>query len=348
MIYLEQAKEKYPELFEKQFCRICGKEFYYNKRQIVKKFHNLNKNKKICIGCCKQHNTKIQLLNDGNPFANKDVQKKIEKIKENKYGHKNYSNWKQAEQTNLKRYGCKCVLGNKEIRENIKNTNILRYNKEWYSQTEEWDKKRRKTNLQRYGKENYVNAEQARQTCFKHYGKYNYAQTQEYKDLWKDAEFVAKVEHKKYNTRKKNGTFSSRSKAEKRCFAKIKEIFPNAEHTYKDKERYPFQCDMYIPELDLFIECHFGWAHGDFDSGQHCPFDSTNKEHLARIEFCKKKMEELRFDKYKKNGYKEQIKVWSIDDPKKLETFKNNKLNYKIFYYEDEFNDWFENTILKK
>lgn len=38
--------------------------------------------------------------------------------------------------------------------------------------------------------------------------------------------------------------------------------------------------------------------------------------------------------------YNKAIKVWTYYDPLKLKTFKDNKLNYKIFYTEKEFDDW--------
>lgn len=36
------------------------------------------------------------------------------------------------------------------------------------------------------------------------------------------------------------------------------------------------------------------------------------------------------------------IYTWTDLDPRKLQTFKQNNLNYKIFYNLDEFLDWFE------
>ena len=149
--------------------------------------------------------------------------------------------------------------------------------------------------------------------------------------------YVDKIVKKRYNTMKKNKSFNRRSKSEIRCFELLKTKFPDVEHSYYDKERYPFNCDMYVPSQDLFIECHFGFAHG----GE--PFDSNDIKHLKEIEKCKIKQKEFRFDGKKKDGYAEKIKVWTESDPKKLKTFINNKLNYKIFYKESEFLNWFNN-----
>ena len=164
----------------------------------------------------------------------------------------------------------------------------------------------------------------------------NYSKTKEFKDLWKNNDFVKQVAQKIYETKKKNKSFNNRSKMEVRCFELLKTKFPDAEHSYRDSARYPFNCDMYIPSLDLFIECHFGFAHG----GE--PFNPNNLKHLKEVERCNIKKEELRFDGKKKKSYAEKIKVWTVDDPIKLETFKKNNLNYKIFYTEKEFNEWFK------
>ena len=42
-----------------------------------------------------------------------------------------------------------------------------------------------------------------------------------------------------------------------------------------------------------------------------------------------------------KSAYKDFIYTWTKRDPLKLKTFIDNKLNYKIFYTEKEFIEWF-------
>ena len=169
------------------------------------------------------------------------------------------------------------------------------------------------------------------------YGVDNYTQTQEYRDKFKDEIYTSKIVKKRHITNKIRKNYGSRSKAEIRCYEKAKLKFPDIRHSYFEDPRYPFNCDMYIPSKDLFIECHFGFAHG----GE--PFDPNNIKHLQEIEHYNIKKEEIRFDGKKKDGYKQKIKTWTIDDPLKLKTFQDNHLNYKIFYTEKEFNIWFNN-----
>lgn len=145
------------------------------------------------------------------------------------------------------------------------------------------------------------------------------------------------IKRKIYETKKKNGTLGGyRSKSEIRCYEKVKVRFNKAEYSYYDEERYPFNCDIYVPELDLFIECHFGVYH------HYHPFNDNNIGDLVELS----KMHTIINSPYylddQKKFYKNIINCWVDKDKLKLKTFQDNKLNYKIFYTEKEFNDWFD------
>ena len=62
---------------------------------------------------------------------------------------------------------------------------------------------------------------------------------------------------------------------------KIEDLTPE-QINYKD-ERYPFNCDFYIGDLDIFIELNLHWTHGKE------PFDVKNKENLKIVEQWKEK-----------------------------------------------------------
>ena len=94
---------------------------------------------------------------------------------------------------------------------------------------------------------------------------------------------------------------------------------------YKD-ERYPFNCDFYVPSLDLFIECNYHWTHGKE------PYNENNVEHQNILRLWKSK--NSRF-------YDNAIETWTKRDVDKLKCFKTNNLNFKIFYSFEEFLDWF-------
>ena len=104
----------------------------------------------------------------------------------------------------------------------------------------------------------------------------------------------------------------------------------NVVYNYFDKERYPFKCDFYIPSEDLFIELHAGWEH------QGHPFDNNNEEDLLLLE-------ELKNKQTISNYYKNVIYQWTDLDIRKLNTFKDNNLNYIIGYSVDEINEILKN-----
>ena len=125
---------------------------------------------------------------------------------------------------------------------------------------------------------------------------------------------------KSYITKKLNNSFNT-SSTEETFYRQLLE--ENGEKTiyrnYKDKSRYPFYCDFYILEDDLFIELNAHWTHG----GR--PFDENDEECLQQLKEWKEKAKTSKF-------YENAIETWTVRDVKKLETAKKNKINYKIIY----------------
>lgn len=60
---------------------------------------------------------------------------------------------------------------------------------------------------------------------------------------------------------KKNGTYK-KSKKEDECYELLIKKYDNVIRQYRDENRYPFNCDFYIPNEDLFIEFNGYWTHG--------------------------------------------------------------------------------------
>lgn len=176
-----------------------------------------------------------------------------------------------------------------------------------------------------------------RATCKERYGNESFAKTDLYKNRYHNKDFVRQVAEKIYNTKKKNGSLRGSNPEDMiHQFLIYKFDFEDIYRWYKDKERYDFNCDFYIKYLDLFIEINFDPSHGKE------PFDKNNKKHLEILEKWKKRAQEINFKKNIKSRYLNFIYVWTDLDPRKLQTFKQNNLNYKIFYNLDEFLDWFE------
>lgn len=125
---------------------------------------------------------------------------------------------------------------------------------------------------------------------------------------------------KQYLTHKKNNSFNT-SEPEKQLYETLlkENINKTIYRQYKDNKRYPFYCDFYIVEDDLFIELNAHWTHGGrpFD-----PLDSSCQEQLKLWQ------EKAKTSQYFANA----IETWTERDVKKAECAKKNKLNYKVIY----------------
>lgn len=125
---------------------------------------------------------------------------------------------------------------------------------------------------------------------------------------------------KQYLTRKKNNTFNSSSSEELLYEQLLKEnehktIYRN----YKDEKRYPFYCDFYIKEEDLFIELNAHWTHG----GK--PYDPDDKECQEQLARWQEKAKTSKF-------YENAINTWTVRDVNKRKCAEKNNLNYKVIY----------------
>lgn len=112
----------------------------------------------------------------------------------------------------------------------------------------------------------------------------------------------------------------------------IKEKFPLVKRQYKDKIRYPYNCDFYIPELDYFIELQGYYTHNTH------PYNPNSISDQILVERYKEKY-----------GPKCQaITIWTIKDPEKRECAKHNHLNFKEvwdLYEGKEFIDYIYNEF---
>ena len=292
-----------------------------------------------------------------NECANKSNKRieKIKKTCLERYGVNNYAKTEaskeKTKQTCLEKYNCSYYTQSQEFKDKSKQTKLERYGDETWcnpnksKQTklerygdENWcnTNKIKQTKLERFGNENFVNTEKTKQTCLERYGVNSYTQSQEFKDKTKQtclerygvdayqktkefSEIIKSkldiIQQKIYKTKKQNKTFNS-SSIEKQFEAYLKENNINYKTQYKSKV-YPFNCDFYFPDNDLYLEINAHWTHGGH------PFDRTNKDDLLLLEQWKKKN-----NKY----YDIAINTWTVRDVLKRETAKKNNLNYLEFF----------------
>lgn len=135
---------------------------------------------------------------------------------------------------------------------------------------------------------------------------------------------------KRHDTCKKNGTFNS-SKPEQCIKSSLESIFVDLAYQYRS-DVYPFNCDFYIPSLDLYIEYHGSWTHG----GR--PFNKEDESCIEQLEHWQEKAKTSKF-------YQNAITTWTIRDAKKRRCAIDNKLNWICFYSIGDFEEWLSKLV---
>jgi len=275
--------------------------------------------------------------------TNEDRQKIVNKIKQTKlekYGNENYVNHDKAKQTCLKRYGKENYFQTNEFKEKYKQMCLERYGVDNILKSKDIQKKihenqikkfgclafnsykQKETNLKKYGHINPFGSKEIqakiKETRIKHFGQYSSP-----KLLEKNKS--PEVQIKRNLTKKKNDTYN-KSKYEDQSYELLKEKYNDVIRQYSS-ELYPFNCDFYIPSLDLYIECNY--------SQYHCkhPFDKNNKDDLLYLEELKERAAKSERHKIGKDSqYDNMIYTWTDLDVRKFNIAKQNNLNYKVFY----------------
>lgn len=145
-----------------------------------------------------------------------------------------------------------------------------------------------------------------------------------FQNLRKGKPLSKEVIDKMLETKIKNGILG-KSKQEDYVYNLLLNKFNSVKRNYKSK-KYPFHCDFYVSNLDLYIEYQGFWTHGKE------PYNKNNEEHKRIIEKWKSK---------NTIQYNKAINDWTIRDPLKRQTAKENQLNWIEFFNLTDFIDWF-------
>ena len=277
-------------------CKVCGNPVKFNNSGYFR--YDTYCSTKCCnsdFDCLeKKKQTYLNHYGCENPMQSVEVKNKLKQTCIKKYGYDNYSK-------------------TKECRDRVRESFIEHYGKENYSQTSEWKEKTEQTNEKKFGKKYYSQTKEykseAKNTCLNKYGFEYYFQTDEFKESMKEK--IDEINSKIYSTKKKNKTFNT-SKVEN----EFKEYLISKDICFKyqyKSELYPFACDFYIPEYDLYIEIQGNWTHGGH------PYDESSIEDINKLNIWKNK---------KNRYYDIAVKVWSKSDVLKRETARKNNLNY--------------------
>jgi len=257
----------------------------------------------------------------------------------------------------IEKYGEKGPLGNNEIRIKSIATWQEKYNVDNPFKAEEIKEKifsnkdyklehekAKQTCLDTYGVDNPLKDEniknKVKETCVKKYGVDNPLKSNEIREKAKQTKLdkygdpyyhgVEKINQqdrvkKALNTMKNNGTFNT-SKPEDNIYGLLCGYFgtDTIERNYNLDKRYPFSCDFYIKSLDLFIECNFHWTHGGHWFNKNNDINKLNKWKGKNTKF-----------------YTNAINTWTNRDIKKKQVAEKNKLNYIVFWNENDIYLWF-------
>jgi hypothetical protein len=237
----------------------------------------------------------------------------------------------KIKQTNLEKYGVEYVLQKDIFKQKVIQTTKDRYGVDNASKSNVIKDKKIKTTLQHYGVRNPFQSnickEKIKQTNIERYGVDNPLKNKE-------------IQIKGWKTKKLNGNIIS-SKPEKHVYDLLCLKFIEVFRQYRS-EKYPFACDFYIPEKDLYIEYQ-----GTADHGKE-PYDSTNEEHLELLKFWKEKANEKELQNKKRSRYSSFIETWTSRDPLKRQTAKENNLNWLEFFNMNQFIEWYDTIETKK
>ena len=277
---------------------------------------------KVKQTCLERYGTECAL-------QNKEIDKKTQKTNLEKYGVERFTNREKAQETFLKKYNVKWAIQSEQVKQKINDTCIEKYGVEFPLMSDDIRKKSEKTNLEKYGKTTYFGSddwkEKTLKTCLSRYGKTTYfgsddciqksKQTCLDKYGFKYPSQIDGVKKKIKETKDKNHTHNS-SSIEEQFNAWLIENKINFKRQYSS-DKYPFCCDFYFPDKDLYFEINGHWTHGGH------PFDYNSKDDLDIVN---------KWEKLGTEFYNNAIKTWTIRDVEKVKTAIKNKLNYKVIY----------------
>lgn len=211
----------------------------------------------------------------------------------------------KREETNLKRYGVKNVMSLPETLDKIKISTQNKYGVDYAMQDKYLAQKQQDVISDKYGVKSFLGTKSCRnqlvRRCMERYGVSYPMQSKE-------------VVSKNLQTKRKNGTFNTSSIEER-----IKALC-TFESQYNKDARYPYLCDFYDKERDLFIEVNASWTHG------YHWYDAEKD-----VAVCTKWKDKSEDSTY----YANALDVFTKRDVEKRECAKANNLNYVTFWDSD-------------
>lgn len=286
------------------------------KNKLKASISNLDMSKIVC----KRQQTCLDRYGCVNPSQCEEIKNKKKDTCELHYDVDNPMKSKEivdrVQNTCIQKYGDSVLGRNSSLKPKIKQSLIDTYGVD--NAMKNKDIANKVGQIQRKNKSIYI------QRSLKKYGKEWPCQTLKIRD--KISKGVINALPRIFHTKRVNGTFTT-SKPEEQVYELLKSKFEHVERQYFDKNRYPYNCDFYIPELDLFLEFNGIWTHG------REPFCENNPSHIEKLNRWVDKAKTSEF-------YENAIYVWTDLDVKKRQIALQNNLNFLEFFSFEEFQQW--------
>lgn len=232
---------------------------------------------------------------------------------------------------------CSLDCATPHIQEKLKQTCLERYGVENFGASTQAMKKKRQTMQSKYGVDYFCTTkkcleaghskealEKLKNTLLTRYSVTNAWSTPN----CQAASHSDNANKKRYITRKLKGW--KRSSFEDLTKKTFENLDIDYKHNYKTTV-YPYLCDFYLPDKDLYIELNFFWMHGSH-------FYRNNKEDITIANNWKSKKTEY---------YDTAVKVWTESDLAKKDCAIKNKLNYVVIWNINQLHQFFDDIQTK-
>lgn len=221
----------------------------------------------------------------------------------------------------------KLITYNKHI-----GTFIERFGVSWYSKLSEHKEKMSYI----MSSDEYLS--KRRITSFKKYNDYTYNNQKKRQEtiqsiINENKNFYNEVSNKRNDTLRKNNSFN-KSNPEDESYKLLKQKFPDTVRQYRS-DKYPFNCDFYIPSIDTYIE----YQGSQYHYGH--PFNENSIDDINKLQILNERAKNSeRHKEGKKSQYDMMIYTWTDLDVRKRNIAKENKLNWFEFFKIDELKEW--------
>lgn len=224
------------------------------------------------------------------------------------------------------RYGVDNPMQTEAARTSQRAGLLEKYGVENISQSEAVIERRRQTNLARYGATSYAGSPEGKArieaTMLERYGAKNFMQSDAVKARRMQQEQFGADHYTRSAEYSRNHTFNA-SGGEDLLYERLTAVFGDGQviRQYQD-ERYPYACDFYVKDRDLFIELNASWTHG----GRWWQQDSS---------WCRRQKAVWQDKAALHAFYKQALDTWLMRDTAKRAAAELGRLNYLVFWDAD-------------